>query len=241
MAAKLSLIDTELLLKLLDKRLNSAPPALPMPPPHPILREMSAIDDKMQGALADPGLSDLSKSQKINSLLSKHDNFTRQFENQPPPTVSLEPPPLPERTYTQDRWYAKTVDAMPPSLRQKAAHLLDHIKSTENIQWDRDGRIVIDNVALEGTNVLDLVHGATRQRKNQPTPSGARQFLEALDKSNTPKELVPNAAALRKDEAKGAQGIETPSPSPTSRQKKRKRHKQSPPAIDLATWVTDRS
>ena len=242
MAAKLSLIDTELLLKLLDKRLNSAPPALPMPPPHPILREMSAIDDKMQGALADPGLSDLSKSQKINSLLSKHDNFTRQFENQPPPTVSLEPPPLPERAYAQDRWYAKTVDAMPPSLRQKAAHLLDHIKSTENIQWDRDGRIVIDNVALAGTNVLDLVHGATRQRKNQPTPSGARQFLEALDKSNTPKELVPNAAALRKDRPEGAQSMSmsmsTPSPGP---KQKRKRTKSSPSADFMGRWVSSSS
>ena len=240
MAAKLSLIDTELLLKLLDKRLNSAPPALPMPPPHPILREMSAIDDKMQGALADPGLSDLSKSQKINSLLSKHDNFTRQFENQPPPTVSLEPPPLPERTYTQDRWYAKTVDAMPPSLRQKAAHLLDHIKSTENIQWDRDGRIVIDNVALEGTNVLDLVHGATRQRKNQPTPSGARQFLEALDKSNTPKELVPNAAAFRKDRSEGAQSMSTSTPSPGPKQK-RKRRQSSPSADFMGRWVSSSS
>ena len=234
MAAKLSLIDTELLLKLLDKRLNSAPPALPMPPPHPILREMSAIDDKMQGALADPGLSDLSKSQKINSLLSKHDNFTRQFENQPPPTVNLEPRPFPEQD-AQDRWYAKTVDAMPVSLRQKAANLLDHIKSTENIQWDRDGRIVIDNVALAGTNVLDLVHGATRQRKNQPTPSGARQFLEALDKSNTPKELVPNAAALRKDQPEDAQGMSTPSPGP---KQKRKRTKSSPSADYLGRWVS---
>ena len=237
MAAKLSLIDTELLLKLLDKRLNSAPPALPMPPPHPILREMSAIDDKMQGALADPGLSDLSKSQKINSLLSKHDNFTRQFENQPPPTVNLEPRPFPEQD-AQDRWYAKTVDAMPVSLRQKAANLLDHIKSTENIQWDRDGRIVIDNVALAGTNVLDLVHGATRQRKNQPTPSGARQFLEALDKSNTPKELVPNAAALRKDQPEDAQGMSTPSPGP---KQKRKRTKSSPSADYLGRWVPSSS
>ena len=148
--------------------------------------------------------------------------------------MSLEPPPLPEQAYAQDRWYAKTVDAMPPSLRQKAAHLLDHIKSTENIQWDRDGRIVIDNVTLAGTNVLDLVHGATRQRKNQPTPSGARQFLEALDKSNTPKELVPNAAALRKDQPEDAQGISTPSPGP---KQKRKRYKSSPPADYLGRWV----
>ena len=241
MAAKLSLIDTELLLKLLDKRLNSAPPALPMPPPHPILREMSAIDDKMQGALADPGLSDLSKSQKINSLLSKHDNFTRQFENQPPPTVNVEPRPFPEQD-AQDRWYSKTVDSMPVSMRQKAKNLLDRIKSTKNIQWDRDGRIVIDDVALAGTNVLDLVHGATRQRKNQPTPSGARQFLEALDKSNTPKELVPNAAALRKDRSEGAQSMSTsmstPSPGP---KQKRKRTKSSPSADFMGRWVPSSS
>ena len=112
MAAKLSLIDTELLLKLLDKRLDRAP-ALPVPPAHPILREMSAIDDQMRGTLIDPGLSDLSKSQKINSLLSKHDNFTRQFENQPPPTVNVEPRPDPKQE-GQDLWYSKIVDSMPP-------------------------------------------------------------------------------------------------------------------------------
>ena len=125
---------------------------------------------------------------------------------------------------------------MPVSLRQKAINLLDHIKSTKNIQWDRDGRIVIDNVTLAGTNVLDLVHGATRQRKHQPTPSGARQFLEALDKSNTPNELLPNATALRKDQAEGAQGINTPSPGP---KKKRKRFRSTPP-VDLGGWVPAR-
>ena len=235
MAAKLSLIDTELLLKLLDKRSDRAP-SLPVPPPHPILREMTHIDDQMRGTLADANLSDLSKSQKINSLLSKHDNFTRQFENQPPPTVNVDQRPYQEQE-AQDHWYSKTVDSMPVSLRQKAINLLDHIKSTKNIQWDRDGRIVIDNATLEGTNVLDLVHGATRTRKNQPTPSGARQFLEALDKSNTPTELVPNAAAFRKDE--GAPGINTPSPSPRQQTKKRKRQK-SAPAVDLGNWATGR-
>ena len=66
MATKLALIDSDLLLRLLDKQTDRA-----TPPANPILREMNNLDRQMHGTLNDPGLSDLSKSQKINSLLSK--------------------------------------------------------------------------------------------------------------------------------------------------------------------------
>ena len=66
MATKLALIDSDLLLRLLDKQQDRA-----TPPANPILREMNNLDRQMHGTLNDPGLSDLSKSQKINSLLSK--------------------------------------------------------------------------------------------------------------------------------------------------------------------------
>ena len=246
MAAKLSLIDTELLLRLLEKNANRPPP-LPMPPAHPILREMNAIDGRMQGTLDDPGLSDLSKSQKINSLLSKHDNFTRQFENQPPPTVNVELRPDPDM---QDDWYAKIVQTVPVTVKQKARNLLDYIKSSKNIQWDRDGRIVIDNAPVPETNVLDLVHSVTRTRKSMPVPKGTPQFLKALDKINTPKELLPNAETLRRQIEKSSEAPRLFSPVITPKAKKRKRRRTAASSRDDARddevvnfdlWQNDRS
>ena len=193
MATKLALIDSDLLLRLLDKRVDRA-----SPPDHPILREMSTIDRQMHGALNDPDLSDLAKSQKINSLLSKHDTFSRQFENQPPPTVAVQPAREDSERQDRDHWYSKIVDSMPATIKHKARNLLDHIRTSKNLQWDRDGRIVIDDVTVPGSNVVDLVHGLTRMRKTHSAPEGSSQFLEALDKINTPKELVPNADAIRK-------------------------------------------
>ena len=196
MATKLALIDSELLLKLLDRHADRA-----SPPANPILREMNTIDSQMQGTLHDPKLSDLAKSQKINSLLTKHDNFTKQFQNQPPPLVAVENTQDPDQLQ-QDHWYTKIVNSVPQTLQLKAKSLLDHIKDSKNMQWDRDGRLVINGTTLSNTNMLDLIHGVTRQRKTQPTPTGAGEFLDALAKINTPNELVPNAAALRKSERK---------------------------------------
>ena len=107
MAAKLALIDADLLLKLLDKRTDR-----PSPPTDPLLREMNTLDRTMEGTLANPALSDLSKSQKMNSLLSRHDNVTRQFQNRPPPVVTVQEPgepEEPEEDLGQDRWYAEIV------------------------------------------------------------------------------------------------------------------------------------
>ena len=224
MATKLALIDSDLLMRLLDKQVDSA-----SPPANPILREMSTIDRQMHGALNDPGLSDLAKSQKVNSLLSKHDNFSRQFENQPPPTVTVRPQEDPERQ-GQDYWYSKTVASVPQTLKQKAQDLLDHIKSSKNIQWDSHGRIVIDNVSIPSTNVLDLVHSVTRQRKSRTTPEGAYQFVEALEKINTPKELVPNADLVRK--MTGPPRAKTSTPIKPARKRRRKSSQPTPSSID---------
>ena len=62
--------------------------------------------------------------------------------------------------------------------------------------WDASGRLVVDGVPVENTNVLDLVHSVTRPRK-VAAPAGAHIFLKTLAEINTPTELVPNAKFLR--------------------------------------------
>ena len=193
MATKLALIDSDLLMKLLDRHVDRA-----APPANPILREMNTIDNQMRGTLDSPSLSALSKSQKINSLLAKHDNFSRQYENQPPPTVAVQPPDNPEQQ-DQDYWYSKTVNSVPNKLQKKAKDLLDHMKASKKIQWDRDGRVVVDNETVPNTNILDLVNSVTRHRTSVAPPTGSQQFLAALDQIYTPRELMPNADSIRKE------------------------------------------
>ena len=228
MATKLSLIDSELLLRLLERHRDTAA----RPPANPILREMSAIDDQMDRTLNNAEISDLAKARNVNALLSKHDNFSRQFRNQPPPMVSLEPLPESETTQQRDEWYAKIVNSVPQTIQPKAKHLLDHIKSSKNMDWDHHGRLIIDGKTVHDTNMLDLVHGVTRQRKSQALPAGAQQFLDALDSNNTARELMPNYQNLRKldmrrrdpprdpprDSPRGSPADTTP----TSRTKKKK-------------------
>ena len=234
MAAKLALIDAELLIRLLDRQTNR-------PPDQPILREMNAIDSQMQDTLSDSRLSDLAKSQKINSLLSKHENFKKQFENLPPPTVNLAEAPV---HTARDQWYDKIIASVPQTLKHKAQNLLDHIKDSEAIAWTPQGHLILDGVTLSNTNVLDLVHSVTRKRVSQPTPEGAGRFLEALEKINTPKELLPNADTILKDtikiNAKKKREQETQAVTTTPvRAKKRKRNKsRQSPGVDFDRWQT---
>ena len=240
MAAKLALIDADLLLKLLDKRTDR-----PSPPTDPLLREMNTLDRTMEGTLANPALSDLSKSQKMNSLLSRHDNVTRQFQNRPPPVVTVQEPgepEEPEEDLGQDQWYTKIVDSVPPTLKQKAKNLLDHMKGSEHVRWDADGRVVVDDAPLLNTNVLDLVHSVTRKRSAASVPRGVENFLEALERINTPTELLPNANAIREEllkkraqEVRRKEAKASFEVTPSRPQKRRKKSGRSP-GLDLSRW-----
>ena len=74
--------------------------------------------------------------------------------------------------------------------------MLNHIRSSELIKWDRDGRLVVDGVTYQDTKALDLVHALTRRRKNIPNPKGIDVFLKALTDINTHLELIPNAGVF---------------------------------------------
>ena len=131
MAEKLALIDKDLLLRLLARTTNPAPPS------NPVLKEMNHINEEIRTALDRDDVPDRIKTQKVNELLTKHDTFNRQFENQQP---SLRNFPAPFQTdplrggvdgETTDHWYTKTVTAAPPRNKRLTENLLDHIKTSK--------------------------------------------------------------------------------------------------------------
>ena len=96
----------------------------------------------------------------------------------------------------QNNWHDRIVDAVPLRDKRTTDSLLNHIRSSELIKWDRDGRLVVDGVTYQDTKALDLVHALIRRRKNIPNPKGIDVFLKALTDINTPLELIPNAGVF---------------------------------------------
>ena len=195
MAEKLALIDKDLLIRLLGRNNPT------QPPPNPVLEQMGRINDQLQATLDDSNTPERLKSQKINRLLASHENFHKQYDSQfaVPPTAKAgavrptddvvdKSPDTPG-----DNWHIKTVSAAPPRQHKMTENLLDHIKSSKRMGWDRDGRLVIDGEIIPKTNIVDLIHSMIRRRKKIVMPTGGDKFFRVLNEINTPRELLPNA------------------------------------------------
>ena len=194
MAEKLALIDKDLLMRLISKNTPVLPPA------NPVLKEMSRIDDELESTLQNSKTPDRVKSRKLNQLLFKHDNFHKQYD-QPgarPGDTGHAPgqPPLPPPS-VPDPWEIKTVNAAPLKNKKITESLMTHLKLSNKINWDSEGRLIIDGVTYPSTNILDLVHGVTRKRVKAKVPEGTSEFIRALGSINTPQELAPNMEFLK--------------------------------------------
>ena len=75
MAEKLALIDKDLLLRLLSRRIPASAPS------DPVLEKMERIDDQLQSALTDTKTPERQKSDNINRLLTSHDAFHKQYDS----------------------------------------------------------------------------------------------------------------------------------------------------------------
>ena len=188
MAEKLALIDKDLLMRLISKNTPVLPPA------NPVLKEMSRIDDELESTLQNSKTPDRVKSRKLNQLLLKHDNFHKQYDQ--PGARPTGQPPLPPPS-VPDPWEIKTVNAAPLKNKKITESLMTHLKLSNKINWDSQGRLIIDGVTYPSTNILDLVHGVTRKRVKAKVPEGTSEFIRALGSINTPQELAPNMEFLK--------------------------------------------
>ena len=183
---KLKLIDEDLLLKLISNARGQPP--LPQPPANPILKELHHIDAALDSTLNSSSPAHV-KERQVSDLLARHETHVEKFENQNAP-----PPPEPA---SADGWLQRTVKTAPNRQQRVTQNLLEHIKQSELVSWDQSGRLIIAGNLIPDTNILDLTHTLTRNRKVTVIPRGSAEFLSALAKINTPRELIPNAFAFQ--------------------------------------------
>ena len=207
MAEKLALIDKDLLLRLLSRRIPASAPS------DPVLEKMERIDDQLQSALTDTKTPERQKSDNINRLLTSHDAFHKQYDSKF--GVSPGGAGAAAAQSWANHWKNKTLDAAPPTQKKMTENLMDHIQSSNRMAWDAQGRLVVDGVTVPNTNILDLVHSIVRKRKKIPIPTGGDKFFNALNEINTPRELLPNAQLYSEAYSRPTGGVRR-----TSRRKK---------------------
>ena len=97
-------------------------------------------------------------------------------------------------------------------MRPRATALLSRLKAKPDvITWDKTGQVKIEGETIPGSNISDLVSDAMRSRRNF-NPTGAKEFFEALNKLNVPKDLVRNEERWK--ELLGETSEQWPLPSP---------------------------
>ena len=84
------------------------------------------------------------------------------------------------------------VEPIPRTIRPRATVLLSRLKAKPDvITWDKTRQVKIEGETIPDSNISDLVSDAMRSRRNF-NPTGAKEFFEALNKLNVPKDLVRN-------------------------------------------------
>ena len=189
MAAKLALIDPDLLLRLLNNQSHATPPV------DPNLKEINRIDDKMQTILREPQTDPGAQLKQYNALLANYGTHADNYRNAPvgpPLKIASSEKPEVDKPET-DRWATDIVESLPKTVQKTGRLLLNHIKNSGGkLSWDEKGQLMLRGTVIPQTNILDLVHSVVRSRKKAPQASGVVQFVTALQELNTPTELLRN-------------------------------------------------
>ena len=76
--------------------------------------------------------------------------------------------------------------------KAKAREILDHLRRTPDIGWNKKGELIYRNATVNGTNITKLL---TDVISRQPlAPSGWETFSAALRDANIPDTLITNKA-----------------------------------------------
>lgn len=160
---------------------------------HPERKAKEDVDSQMNDLLHDSSISDRDKVLLYSQLLHK-------LVKKPIPEIpktTLSPPPSP----TEDPWITMTMNSIPSTFKRNSKALFDYFKHTNAVQWKADGSLIIGDQDYPGTNIMDIVSYASRERKNIPRPNGTDVLVDYLKANNAPREIIGNTQLWRTPQA----------------------------------------
>ncbi|XP_032081574.1 uncharacterized protein LOC116514209 [Thamnophis elegans] len=165
------------------------------------------LDDEMRNILQRHDLSEDDKIKLYNSVLQRYLRLTRQNESekdklnliyppgepQPPPTLPEQPPQTTPQTTGMD----DILSGVSTRYRKNAELLLNKMKQHQDVStWDERGTFLYKGVPIPGTNILDLVKGASQHRAptEKRKPKGWDDFMNAMAEVNVPTSVLGSTA-----------------------------------------------
>lgn len=161
------------------------------------------LDDEMRTILQRADLCEDDKIKLYNSALQRYLRLTRQNESEKdrlnliyPPEEPRPLPTLPEQPpqpTPQDTAMDEILRGVSTRYRKNAELLLNKMKQHQDVStWDDRGTFLYKGVPIPGTNILDLVKGASQHRAptEKRKPKGWDDFMNAMAEVNIPTSVL---------------------------------------------------
>ncbi len=192
----------------------------------PVVNQLSNLDQELQAILTNPSLSADVKYHQYMNVFNRYQSLRHQQIQQslpppPPPPAPRQQRPdvddLPPSPLIRPELAERIVNELPKQVRRKGQLLLEHMKDDrQRFNFLPSGELIAEGEAIPGSNVMDLIHYATRKRPTVQPPPGFDEFQELLHESNVPREahnLQPeplSPAFASADESPTFSGASTP-------------------------------
>jgi len=190
---------------------------------------LSSLENEMREILEKKKLPADQKLAEYSQLLHRYMK-TNEKRNEPVKIEVQEP----EKVQLDD---TELLEGIPIRSMKTAKNLLNSIKRQTNIEWTDTGELVVDGMKIDGSNIIDLLHDFSRERKPHNPAVGAEVLARALQKTHVPLAYIGNKYRHKllennKNVILGTPAKATPSPGPAK--KKRGRIESSPNELDWA-------
>ena len=160
----------------------------------PVDKAIVEINKDMDGLLEEEDLSEHDKAKLYNDKLRRYKVYANKKDV--PVTVKVvnenDTVKINDASNTglADNMTTKIIGSVPKSYNKRVVRLLEKLKKS-NMKWNDQGELLIDNEAVPGTDIVDLVNDTVRKRKGF-MPHAWETFARGLARVNISREVVGN-------------------------------------------------
>lgn len=223
---KMILLPSETVAKIHEKPVTSTPGDI-----------MSGLDREMH-QIMQKRADDSEKWKQYEQALQKYMYFVHE---QRKPTKLIFTAGEPKLEEEEDPLRTELITVIPSTFKVLATTLFDRLKNNNHIVWDENGRVKIEGIVLQNSNIIDLIGDAVRARK-KGYANGWKEFATALCQTHVPADLIRNAAYKRAIQTQRGAGSTSISPTQDGARKRKHslKYKREKKPLRWVPWCPKR-
>ena len=126
---------------------------------------LSGLDVDMKQVLERGDLTDEEKVRLYTTNLQKFFQVRNRTDPLKTTGVSTEAPTTPTRTSFPSAVEKQVLGALPAIYRNRAEHIISHIKESPNAGWTDQGQLIWQNNVVDGSNITNLILDIVKKKQ----------------------------------------------------------------------------